>query len=289
MATAPLLPVLLALVAAALFGLQAVMARRALRYMNAQTGAMITICVAAAIFWSLLLWRMETGWWRSPAVWVFASNGLLHPMFSMLLSWEANRRMGATVSATISATTPLFAEAAAVALLGESLTPGILVGTVGIVAGVAVLSWQGGTVREWAPIALVFPIGAALVRAFNQVWGRFGLTLLSAPLLAASLSFAVSGAISLTAYRLRTGSFPLALPRRGVMWGVLSGVCVSGAILCMYMALADGPVVIVSPVINTFPLFTLAFALGLREERLTPRVAAGVVVVVAGVILVSLR
>ncbi|HKI98792.1 MAG TPA: DMT family transporter [bacterium] len=289
MVDASLLPVLLALVAASLFGLQGVLARRALRYVNAQTGAMVSICVAALIFWGLLIWRMEADWWRSPAVWVFASNGLLHPMLSMLLSFEANRRMGATVSATISATTPLFAEAGAVLWLGEGLSGIVLAGTLVIVGGIVVLSWQGGTARTWAPFALVFPIGAAMVRAFNHVWGRFGLTLLPAPLFAASLSFAVSGTLSVLAFGVRTGGLPRHIPRGGLLWGMLSGVCVSAAILCMYTALTTGQVVVVSPVLNTFPLFTLGWALLFRQERLTRRVAAGVVLVVAGVMLIGLR
>jgi drug/metabolite transporter (DMT)-like permease len=289
MAAAPLLPVLLALLAASLFGLQAVLARRALRYVNAQTGAMLTISVAALIFWTLLAFRMDWAWWRSPAVWVFASNGLLHPMFSMLLSFEANRRMGATVSATISAVTPLFASVAAILFLGESLTTALLLGTLGIVFGIVVLSWQGGSTRSWAAVALVFPIGAALVRAFNHVWGRFGMTLLPTPLFAAGVSFAVSGSLSVLAFRLRTGSLPLAIPRMGLFWGLLSGCCVATAILCMYTALTVGQVVVVSPVLNTFPLFTLAWSLLFRQERLSRRVGMGVVLVVAGVLLIGLR
>jgi drug/metabolite transporter, DME family len=284
-----LLPVLLALLAAALFGLQAVVARRALRYVNAQTGAMITICTAGLIFWSLLVWRLDRVVWSSPALWVFASNGLLHPMVSMLLSWEANRRMGATVSATISATAPLFATAAAVSLLGESLSAQVGLGTLGIVFGVAVLSWQGRSSRAWPALALLLPTGAAMVRAFQQVWGRFGLTLLSAPLLAATLSFSVSGTLSVLVYRLRTGRLPLALPREGLVLGALSGCCAGGAILCMYTALAAGHVVVVSPVVNAFPIFTLGWSLLFRQERLTRRVLAGVALVVGGVLLIGLR
>jgi drug/metabolite transporter (DMT)-like permease len=283
------MPVLLGLLAALLFGLQAVLARRTLRFVNAQTGALITICTAAAIFWSLYVWRMEWAHWRSPAVWVFASNGLLHPMLSMLLSFEANRRMGATVSATIAATTPLFATAGALLLLGEAVTTPVLLGTLGIVAGIVTLTWGGGGTRSWKLPALGFPFGAAVVRAFNHVWGKFGLTYLALPLLAATLSFTVSGTLSLLVYRVRLGRFPLGLPRGALVWGMLSGLCVSAAILAMYTALTLGDVVVVSPVINTYPLFTLAGSLLLREETLSRRILLGVLLVVAGVTLVSLH
>ena len=283
-----LMPVGLALLAAALFGAQAVLAGRSLRHVDPPTGAMMTIVTAGLTFWLLLLWQIHTVDWRSPAVWVFASNGILHPMVSMFLSFEANRRMGPTVSATIAATSPLFATAGAVLWLGEGLSPEVVLGTLGTVAGIAVLSWQRSSARSWGLVALVFPTGAALVRAFNHVWGKYGLRILAAPLLAATLSFTVSGTLAVLVYRLRKGQLPLHLPRRGLMWGALSGLTVTGAILCMYTALTTGSVVIVSPVIATYPLFTLGWSLLFRQERLNRRILAGVVLVVGGVALISL-
>lgn len=283
-----MVPAGLALLAAALFGAQAVLAGRSLRYVDAQTGSMVTVVSAAVIFWALLVWQTRAEDWHSPGVWVFVSNGALHPLVSMFLSFEANRRMGPTVSATIAATTPLFATAGAVALLGEGLTAEIALGTLATVAGVGVLSWQRSRARNWGLVALLFPTGAAMVRAVNHVWAKFGLTLLPVPLMAATLSFSVSGSLSVLAYRVRKGTFPRRLPRPGVAWAVAGGVTVSAAILAMYTALSLGEVVVVSPVISTYPLFTMGFSMLFRQERLTPRIAAGVVLVVSGVALISL-
>lgn len=285
----PTLALLLALLAAALFGMQSVLARRALRYMDAQTGAMVTIVVSAAVFWCGFIWQAPTAAWGSPALWVFVSNGLIHPMLSMLLSFEANRRMGATVSATIAGTAPLFATLGAIVGLAEVVSLETLLGTLGIVAGVIVLSWSRGARRHWPLAALFFPVGTALVRAFNHVWGRFGMLLLPAPLFAATMSFTVSGALSVLVYRVRTGGLPRGLPRRGLVWAGLGGIVVAIAILAMYTALSLGRVVIVSPVLNTYPLFTLSWSLLFREERFSRRILAGVVLVVGGVALIGLR
>ncbi len=289
MPSSPLVPILLALVAAVCFGAQAVFARASMRYLHPQAGATVTIVTAALVFWSLLVWQLEWAMWRSPAVWVFLSNGLAHPLISMSLSFEANRRMGATVSATIAATAPLFATAGAVLGLGETLSPEIFVGTLGTVTGIILLSWSKPGARSWPLLALAFPTGAAMVRAFNHVWGKFGLSLLAEPLLAATLSFSLSGALSIGLFRLRTGEFPHRLPRAGLVWATLSGIVSAIAILAMYTALTTGLVVVVSPVINTYPLFTLLVALAFRQERLSPRILAGVLLVVAGVMLISLR
>lgn len=289
MTVATPLPMLLSLLAASLFGAQAVLARRALRYVNAQTGAMISIVTAACVFWFLYVWQADAAHWHSPGIWVFASNGLLHPMLSMFLSFEANRRMGATVSATIAATTPLFATAGAVLGLGEHLTVELLLGTLGIVAGVVALSWSGAAARGWPLGALVFPTGAALVRAFNHVWGRFGVILLPVPVLAAALSFGVSGVLSVLGYRIRMGHLPRGIPRNGLFWCLMSGLTVAAAILAMYTALSIGTVVVVSPIMNTYPLFTLAWSLLFRQETLSTRIGVGVVLVVGGVTLIGLR
>ena len=54
----------------------------------------------------------------------------------------------------------------------------------------------------------------------------------------------------------------------------------------MYFALARGQVSVVSPIVATYPLFTLVLSLLLlRHERVTPRMALGAAVTVAGVML----
>ena len=97
-------PIVLALFAASLFGAQAVLGLRSLRHVDAQTGALLTIATAAVVLWLLSPLQMKAAYWRSPGTWVFVLNGFLHPALSMWLSFEANRRMGPTVSATIAAT-----------------------------------------------------------------------------------------------------------------------------------------------------------------------------------------
>ena len=59
--------------------------------------------------------------------------------------------------------------------------------------------------------------------------------------------------------------------------------------MLMFQALSRGPVVVLSPVVSTNPLFTLLFAsIFLRGvERITPRVVAGALLVVGGVVVLS--
>jgi len=284
------LPVWLALIAAALFGLQAVLARQSVQTVDAQTGALATILVATLAFWSLSPWYIRVEFWSTPTMWIFLINGLFHPAMSMLFSFEANRRMGATLSATIASSTPLFATAGAVLFLGEGLTTVIAVGTLGIVLGVVVLSWRtDGAMGSWPLWALIFPIGAAVVRAINHVWGRFGLEFLAEPVFAATVSFTSSAVLSLLLWGLRRKPGQVRLNRRGLFWGACSGITVFFAIWSMYAALTTGTVVVVSPVISTYPIFTMVIVLLVGQGRPGLRILAGVALTVGGVVLIGIQ
>jgi uncharacterized membrane protein len=78
--------------------------------------------------------------------------------------------------------------------------------------------------------------------------------------------------------------------RRGALLFVSAGFFSTLGLVGMFLALDRGEVVLVSPVLATHSLSTLVLAaLFLRGvERLTLRVAAGCVLVVAGVIVLSL-
>jgi drug/metabolite transporter (DMT)-like permease len=77
------------------------------------------------------------------------------------------------------------------------------------------------------------------------------------------------------------------LPRAGFGHFVLTGAIISVAILCMYGGLVSGQVVVVSPIIAAYPLFTLLTALIFKQEKLTARLALGVFLAVGGVALIS--
>jgi len=146
---------------------------------------MIATGTCVLIFWLLAPFLLRGEYWLNPGMWVFLANGLIQPIFSMYLAFEAIKRMGATVSATVSAITPLFATAGAVLILGEHLTLPLVLGTMGTVLGVMVISWKGKGSATWALSALMFPIGAALIRGASNIIGKFGLEMLPSPYFAA--------------------------------------------------------------------------------------------------------
>jgi len=90
-------------------------------------------------------------------------------------------------------------------------------------------------------------------------------------------------------YRYRLGRLPGKLPGQGLKWAGLSGVSIAIGALCVYSALNSGLVVVVVPIISTYPLFTLFISLIFRQEALGARLFIGVILVVAGITWISLQ
>ena len=284
-----LVPILYATVTAACFGAQLVLTMRSFAYVDPQTGSMITIGTCVTIFWLLSPFLLKAEYFANHGMWIFFANGLIHPLFSLYLAFEASKRMGSTVSATISAVAPLFATTGAVLVLGEDITLFFLLGTICTVVGIMTLSWKRQSHINWTLPALVFPLGAAAIRGANHNIGKFGLQLLPSPYFASLVSFTVSFVGAIMIYRFRIGSLPTRLPMQSVMWSGLAGICIAMGVLSMYSALHYGRVVVVSPIIATFPLFTLLINLLFRQERFRLSILIGVVLVVGGVIWISIQ
>jgi len=281
------MPLLLALEAACLFGVATVISKRGLMSVDPQSASLVIIGTVVVLYLATSPLWMRAEDWFTPGFWIFVLNGFMHPFLSMYLALEATARTGPTVAATLSATAPLFASFTAVAFLGESIDAWISVGTVATVMGVMALSWSPRGAGALLRITLLFATGAAIVRGLNHTLGKFGLESMPNVFMAGFVSFTVSFCCALLVYRLRTGTLIVRLPRAGLGYLVATGAVIAGAIVCMYGGLVTGQVVVVSPIIAAYPLFTLLTALMFKQERLSAKLALGVFLVVGGVALIS--
>jgi drug/metabolite transporter (DMT)-like permease len=251
--------------------------------MDAASGAKVSIPTATVLFW-LLSPLVDLAGWQVAAIGIFALVGLFFPAAVTLLTFEANRRLGPIVTGTVGSTAPLFAVLGAAAFLGEPLGARELFTTIIIVAGSVALSGpQQAGAGEGRRSDLWLPWTSAGLRALAQVLSKAGLALWPNPFAAALIGYTVSSAaVWSTALggRDRTPVFT----RGGVAWFAATGVLNGAAVLLLYHALTAGPVYVVSPIVATYPLFTLALsAVCLREERISRRLIGGVVLTVAGV------
>src|SRR5712671_644215 len=243
----------LALLASAFLGTAVVLANVGLRHLDPARGALVSIPSTTLLLWLLapLLYRGEG--WNATALAIFAVVGLIFPAVVTLLNFASNRITGPTIAGTISSTTPLFAVFGAVLFLGELL-----------------------------------PLAGAAIRGGSQATVKAGLALWPDPFVAVLVGYTVSCGTIFAAGRTLVPKDAAPLSRRGILWFVAVGFCNGLGVLAMYAALNAGQVSVVSPLVATYPLFTLALSvLFLREERFGPRVLLGVALTVAGVVVLA--
>jgi drug/metabolite transporter (DMT)-like permease len=277
--------VLLALASAIGYGLGLTLTQFGLRDVPPATGAAISIPTSALLFVAAAPFALAGTTPVSTALPIFAAVGLLFPAAATLITFAANQRLGPVITGSLGNLAPVFAVLLAFVLLGEPIRVGQVVGLAIILAGVLALTApRGGAKASWTSWYVLLPLVTAALRGFIQPVIKLGLALWPSPYAAVLIGYLVSAAVVVTALRLRTGGWRPQASARGLAWFAGVGLCNGLAVLLMYAALARGPVTIVSPLVATYPLVTVAasaFARHAVENQL--RVTLGAALTVAGV------
>ena len=283
-------PVLLSLAAAALLAFGNQCSRVALRYVDSQTAVLWQIGVSVSIYWLAAPFYMEAWYWTASVLPLLVVLGCFRPLVSANLGMAGIRILGPTISATVSATAPLFGVALGVFLLAETLSWEVALGSVGIVAGVVLISWRGQSSRTWPLFALALPIGAALVRSLSHAFSKIALEEIPSPFFVALVAYSVSFVLAL-ANQARTGRARFAaVAPGGVRWLLVTGACYGTAVLVLNTALLHGRLIVVAPIVACAPLFTLLLGAAVfREDAITRRIVIAVLVVVPSVALIGVR
>ncbi|TMH25337.1 MAG: DMT family transporter [Betaproteobacteria bacterium] len=268
---------MLAALSAICFGTALVSAKFGLRALDARSGAAISIPTATVLLVLAAPFALDVSGFTLTAALIFAAVGLFFPALVTLITFAANDRLGPSVTATVSSTAPLFALLAALLILGERIPARALVATGGVVAGVALLSWRGGTLMRRA---LWLPVAGAALRGLVQVVVKAGLALWPNPFAASLIGYGVSSVTVTLAARGRQR-----LPERSaVLWFMATGLLNGLAVLLMYAALSAAPVSLVAPLVAGYPLVTVLLGAALlHEERLTVRSVAGALLIVGAI------
>ncbi len=283
--------VVLALASALGYGLGLTLTQFGLRDVPPAAGAAISIPTSALLFVAaapFVLAGTTPAW---TALLVFAAVGLFFPAAATLITFEANRRLGPVITGSLGNLAPVFAVLLAFVMLGEPIRLGQMLGLAIILAGVLALTAPGGRPQaSWASWALLLPFVTAALRGFVQPVIKLGLNVWPSPFAAVLVGYLVSAAVVVTALRWRTGRWRPKTNARGLAWFAGVGLCNGLAVLLMYAALARGPVTIVSPLVATYPLVTVAASALARhavESQLRATLGAALTVVGVGLLLVS--
>ncbi len=287
------LAVSMALCAAALFGLNVHIQRKAGGQGNALEGAFLSVASMSLMFWLAAPFVVHSDWWLTRGALIFALSGLFFPAMGQTLQITSVKRVGPALTSSIGAFTPMFSVIPAVLFLGETFTTGIVAGIALMMAGMALAAQnRRGSPRQWPVWFLLIPLGAAFFRGVAQPITKLGFADMPSPYFAALLASTVSSVVLLMLVALtRKKAAPTAAGRgRARLIFALSGVINGFGILSLNTAIQSGSLLIAAPLASTAPLWALAFgAFIFRNEDLRRKHLIIAILVIVGAILIILH
>lgn len=289
MSTFPHAAIVFALASAFLFALTNHFQSLGLEGSDARTGSLINIATGAAFYWLLAPFFLESWYWFSWGMVLFALVGIIRPSLSSFLAIQSIHVMGPTLTSALTASAPIFGALFAVFLLGETLDLKTAIGIGAVMAGAVVASYRRqGIVRDWPLWAITLPVGAALVRAGGHAVTKLGLEDVPSPSFAVLVSNTVSLVIASAAFRIE--GRPITGTRRSIAWFVASGLAAAVSLHFLNSALQIGELVAVVPIVSATPVFTMLLGLFVfRREKFSWRMVATIALVVPGVMLVAMN
>lgn len=281
-------PQLLALASAVAYAVCIISARLGLRYSNAATVTYVSLLMHNLTLWPAVFLTRGVPEVEPAALYWFLASGSMQPVIR-LMTYKGVQRIGASRSYALRASAPLFSAAVAVLLLGERATVPVAAGTLSIVAGIFVISWQGGGAGRLRWLDWLLPLGAALLAGIAQPIRRHALSISNEPLFFAAVVGLISIVWYLAILELPAVEKPV-WEKKALAPFVFAGVFEALGIWLGIASLSSGTVMVVTPIVATSPMWVLIFsAVFLRGvERVTLRIAAGTLAVVAGTVTIAL-
>ncbi len=277
-----------AILGAFLFAVSHVVIRRGLVTSNAATGTIVSIIISAVLLWVVTPFFIPLSSFRTPAVWYFIVGGIFAPAIGRYMTFKAIERVGVARAVPITASSPMFSSILAVFVVGEHWPLQNILGTSLVILGIVILSRTRTEKSQFRKIDLIYPALAAFCFGLSSNLRKLGLLVANLPLMAAVVSATTALLLTMGMLQAQGGWRTFVLSRQSFGWFVAAGVAHTTAMLSVFYALSFGKIVIVDPLINASPVFTLFLStLFLKDlESITPRVIMGAFCTVVGSILV---
>jgi DME family drug/metabolite transporter len=286
-----LIPEIVAMFSAMGWAGDSVLVRLGVRRSNIFAAMLMSYLVSVTCIWTYLVATTPLVFLRSRAMVYFLISGCLQPLFARALFYEGITRIGVARAGPLRGAEPLFATIIAIVLLHER--PGIMVylGTALIMGSLWLISGSRGGADKWRLVDAALPLGAGLVSAISQTLRKEGLKILPNPFVATAIVTSTSLALLISFILLTKRVNLLRMPRQSFLFFVAAGCVAVSAQVTNFIAIGQGDLSVIIPLLNTTPLFTVLFSgLFLRSlETLSPRIVVGASLMVGGVVLITLR
>ena len=279
-----MIALVLPIAAAVSFSLSHLFVTMGLKESNPSTAVAVNVMINALGLWVLAILFSPIRPLASWGVWPFIVAGVFSPTMARTLLYHGYERIGLARSDVVTGSVPLFSVALAVSFLGERPSTFMVLGTVGIVLGIGLLSYRPDDAKPWARWAVLLPLGAALCFSLREIFSKMGLERVPVPIGGAALMASAAAILLSLSFLFPKRKDPFTLTRKSLLLFVGAGLMVTVAYVCVFTALRSNMVSFVSPLLSTQPLFSLLFSFLFLQstERVTGKVVFGGLLVAAG-------
>ncbi len=230
----------------------------------------------------------------SPLLW-FALVGLVGPGVGRVTYLIGITRMGLGRSVTITSGTPLWSTLIAVIILGETPNGWVVVGTMGIVCGVSILSIQENNSRsfkDWFQGALIFPLISSVAYALPPLFSKYAYVYQQTPEVGIAVAFSTANVFLFMFRPLIPGGGEVSVNRAGFLWLLTAAMFSAASSFFLWTAIMIGDVSTTIPLSRTAPIYILIlsyFFLKKMESITTKMVMGTILVVIGGILITALR
>jgi drug/metabolite transporter (DMT)-like permease len=278
--------VVFAVLSGALFGLLAVLVRRGLqRGGDPRVGSLVVAAVGALTLAPAAVVSGAVDDVNLGDLWPFVLAGALVPGLSQILFVLSVRDAGPSRAAILIGTAPLMSVAIALAVLDEPAEPLLLVGTLLVVAGGAVLARERVRPAHFRALGVVFALTCAVLFAVRDNVVRAASRDTHPPPLVTSAVAMLAATAFLIGYLAvtRTELHGRIRPALNAFWP--AGIALGLGYGCIFVAFDRGRVSIVAPLNATQSLWAVALSaliLGRAADVISRRLLVAGALIVAG-------
>jgi DME family drug/metabolite transporter len=285
----------LALLSSLLMSFTTIMMKKGIERTSPTSAMLVVTVVGSLIFLAISLPVIKLDYLKSKAFLLFILAGIFAPALVRWLYFVSLDRLGASISASIGSTGPAFTAILAIIFLNEKLTVSISLGIVLIITGIIILQRSfntDGDFRVQRKKDLIFPVLSAIFLGLALVFRKMGLNILDVPLFGVTVGFLTSlffySILFLMSKSMRNS---VSMSRNDLLFLCAAGVSITAGWLTLFYALSLGDVIIVAPLSNLQPAMVVGLShLFLKDvEKITPKMIAGILLVLIGVLLTAFK
>jgi DME family drug/metabolite transporter len=285
----------LALLSSLLMSFTTIMMKKGIERTSPTSAMLVVTVVGSLIFLAISLPVIKFDYLKSKAFLLFILAGIFAPALVRWLYFVSLDRLGASISASIGSTAPVFTAILAIIFLKEKLTVSISLGIVLIITGIIILQRSidtDGDFRVRRKKDLIFPVLSAIFLGLALVFRKMGLNILDVPLFGVTVGFLTSLFFySILFLMSKSMRHSVSMSKNDLLFLCAAGVSLTTGWLTLFYALSLGDVIIVAPLSNLQPVMVVGLSyLFLKDiEKITPKMIAGILLVLIGVLLTAFK